>query len=238
VTDIRFVYFDLDDTLLDHRGAERRALIDTCGVYPEMLERHDADTIHRIYAGVNGPLWRRYAAREIDREDVQRLRFEGLLLQLGMDGAAAGEVGRCYLEHYSRHWTIAPEALEAFHRIADAFRVGIITNGFSEVQHAKMARFPEVSERIEVLVVSEDVGIMKPDPRIFEFAAEEAGVEPGDLLYVGDSLHSDVEAALEAGWQAAWFHPPSPDAPPEAFRFEEWSDLLDRLTARNSAGRS
>ena len=73
---------------------------------------------------------------------------------------------------------------------------------------------------------------MKPQPAIFQHATDAAGVRPDEILYVGDSLHSDVQGGLGFGWHVAWFggdRHPERAAYPDAFAFSDWSDLLARL---------
>jgi FMN phosphatase YigB (HAD superfamily) len=79
-------------------------------------------------------------------------------------------------------------------------------------------------------VISEEVGYLKPDRRLFEHAAEQAGKDPRTILYVGDSLVSDVEGGIDAGWQVAWYNPAQTKTTRlEAFSFADWDDLCDAL---------
>ena len=224
---IRFVYFDLDDTLLDHRAAERAALADCCAAFADHFDGHDLAAVQETYHQYNAPLWTQYAAGEIGREDVQRLRFERLCASLGL-GLDARELGEAYMARYARHWRWTAGAEAAFEAIAARFPVGLLTNGFAEAQHAKLDRFPALRERAVAIVVSEEVGVMKPHPRIFRHATERAGVEPGAILYVGDSLRSDVEGGRAAGWQVAWFRG-NPALRDDVLAFDDWDTLLDRL---------
>ena len=83
---------------------------------------------------------------------------------------------------------------------------------------------------------------MKPDPRLFAHVRDlaagalrqltaDAGppLAPADVLYVGDSYHSDVVGGTGAGWPVAWFRGDSERAPAGAFVFSDWRELLDRL---------
>jgi 5'-nucleotidase len=223
------VFFDLDDTLLDHRGAERAALSETCRVFTDLLESHTDGEIHDLYHRGNVRLWHEYAAGNIKKEHLKEERFRLLLDGAGLDVRRAAEVSAHYLDCYSKHWTVPAVTRQTFLAIADHYPVGIITNGFSEIQRAKMARFPEIHSRLAALVISEEVGIMKPDPGIFRHAERQIGIRPDHLLYVGDSLHSDVEGALAAGWQAAWYTTASENAIADAFTFSEWEDFATRI---------
>jgi FMN phosphatase YigB (HAD superfamily) len=125
-------------------------------------------------------------------------------------------------------------ALEVFNAIADRVPVGVITNGFLNVQRRKLERFEEVSRRLSAVIISEEVGYMKPHRQLFEIAQSRAGVPGKHILYVGDSLHSDVDGALAAGWHMAWFAPHR-QASPESdrlIRFGTWSELPTLLGRR------
>ncbi|MEM1043158.1 MAG: HAD-IA family hydrolase [Bacteroidota bacterium] len=223
----RFVYFDLDDTLLDHRAAERAALADCCSAFPALAGRDVAEVQATYHAG-NVPLWKQYGAGEIGREDVQRLRFERLCAALDLDLDPA-VLGAAYLDRYAAHWRWIPGAEAAFHAIADRYPVGLLTNGFAEQQHGKLDRFPVLRERAQAVVISEEVGVMKPHPAIFAHATDLAGVAQSEVLYVGDSLHSDVEGGRAAGWQVAWFR--GAEGHDGVFAFAEWTALTRALGA-------
>lgn len=231
-----FIYFDLDDTLLDHRRAEKAALEDVCRDFAGLFGAFDVAQVQALYHEHNVPLWHRYALGEIGKDDLKRLRFEHLLEALavqGSNGVAPAALNTHYLDCYARHWAYIEGAREAFFTLAERFRVGVLTNGFTEIQHAKLDRFPELKGRLASLVVSEDVGYLKPDPRLFAHAAEAAGVAPETILYVGDSYNSDVQGGLGAGWQVAWYQgdPTRLDASMPVLCFDRWDHLLDHLTA-------
>lgn len=205
-----FVFFDLDDTLLDHKHAERAALADLHLSLAEHVGHHALAALHDAYHAANAPLWADLAAARITADDLKRLRSERFLAALGVTGLGAEAFSDAYLDRYAAHWSWAAGAREAFHRAADRGPVGVLTNGFRAQQHAKLARFPEIEARAAAVVVSDEVGVMKPHRALFDHAlalAEAATgqrLAPGDVLLVGDSLASDVEGARGAGWQAVW----------------------------------
>jgi HAD superfamily hydrolase (TIGR01549 family) len=226
---IRFVYFDLDDTLLDHRKAEKAALADCREHFAEHLNGHELAHIQETYHAHNVPLWRDYGAGIITKHDLKRLRFEHLMTTLEVDTMAADVLGEHYLNRYAHHWSWIEGAESAFHAIADRFPVGILTNGFKEIQNAKLDRFPSLRERAASIVISEEVGVMKPDPAIFAHAAEKAGTSPEEILYVGDSLHSDVEGGRNSRWQVAWFRG-GQGLRDDVQVFGEWEELVVHLS--------
>ena len=81
-------------------------------------------------------------------------------------------------------------------------RLGIISNLWPFAVK-RIMHLLDADNSFEHVVLSCDVGLRKPDPRIFQLAASLFGVDPADCLMVGDSLSSDIQGALAAGMQAA-----------------------------------
>ncbi len=225
-----FVYFDLDDTLLDHRSAERAALTDLCGHFSEAFADRPVAEVQSTYHVNNVALWAAYAAGEIDKETLRRRRFEVLLDRLAIVSLDADEASDYYLACYAKHWSYCPGAREAFLAIAPVLPAGILTNGFAEQQHAKLNQFPELRSGSRSVVISEEVGYMKPHPKLFAEASARAGADPASILYVGDSYASDIAGARRAGWQAAWYTlETATGSGEEAMRFTDWTALTGVL---------
>jgi putative hydrolase of the HAD superfamily len=213
-----FIYFDLDDTLLDHKKAEQAGLADVhqhFDVFKNIERQQLIDTYHHINKG----LWEEYGRGEIDRHILHRRRFEETFVELGIDATLYEEAGKVYMNYYRNHWEWVDGAKEAYEAIAETYPVGIITNGFAETQWLKIDQFG-FKETARQIVISEEVGVMKPHPKIFDHSTELIGIERDQILYVGDSLTSDVKGGKAAGWQVAWFSKhPSKDG-------EELADLV------------
>ena len=229
---IRFIYFDVDNTLLDHHYAERRALADTQDEHADTLGHLSLDVLQDTYHTINAPLWRAYASGEIDKAVVKHQRFVRLLDAVDAAGTDADAVNQFYLSRYAEHWRFTPGAEAAFRALADRYPVGVLTNGFAEIQHQKLDRFPILREASSAVVISEEVGPLKPHPAVFAHATEAAGVPKERILYVGDSHRSDVEGGQNAGWNVAWYqHPAAPtNGSADCFAtFTDWPALTDRL---------
>lgn len=92
---------------------------------------------------------------------------------------------------------------------ARGYLTGVITNGPSVLQNHKMDT-SGLRPYCDIVVVSGDEGVHKPDPRIFEITAERLGVKPQECVYVGDHPVNDIQGALSAGMGAirmnfGWF---------------------------------
>lgn len=229
----KFIYFDLDDTLLNHRAAERSGLQDVHQQFP-IFKNVDPQTLIGVYHNVNSEQWSMYSRGEVSRGELQRNRFEQTLEQLGLDGSRYEEIGNYYMRCYRNHWQWIHGAQEAYYKVIRHYRVGILTNGFAETQRKKFEKFDLYSSADHV-VISEDIGALKPDPEIFRHATDLAKVAPGEILYVGDSLTSDIEGGSNYGWNTAWFTNNGDFEKHEKadFVFEDFSALTELLDIKN-----
>ena len=97
------------------------------------------------------------------------------------------------------------------------FKLGLLTNGVPNLQLRKIAE-TGLGKYFDAVVVSGDLGIGKPDKRIFEWMLSRLHVRPDSAMMIGDSLKSDVAGAQSAGLKAAWLNrldeePGEADAP-------------------------
>ena len=81
--------------------------------------------------------------------------------------------------------------------------IGIVTNGPTEVQRAKLELL-EVDHLVDFVLVSEEFGVAKPEPEIFREALRLAGVKPEEAIFVGDSVEFDMAGARAAGVPTVW----------------------------------
>ena len=210
------LFFDIDDTLVDHRSAEEAAQRETFETYRTLLAGLAFDDWLATYRAKNRPLWDAYGRGEITREVLQHRRFLDPLEALGRDAARADEVGDYYLSRYREHWRLNEGAEEALDAASRYGFVGLLSNGFVEQQQGKVARLG-LGRWSRAVILSEEVGAMKPDRRIFEAAVEAARLagagEFGRRIYVGDSWVHDIVGARGAGWEAVLYNPSGAESP-------------------------
>ena len=227
-----FIYFDLDNTLLNHSSAETNAQRVTYESYPE-LQRVPLEDWLDTYRAINHLLWARYQKDEIDRHELQYSRFHNTMKELKLDTKASAEIGSAYMTNYRKHWVWVEGAREALERVSRKFETGIITNGFKETQEKKFESM-ELNRYCKTFLISEDVGKMKPHPAVFDRASDLAGVERSKILYVGDSYVSDIEGGSNAGWSTAWYTGfetvrLGESSTKASFTFSDFSSLTDLL---------
>lgn len=226
----KFIYFDLDDTLLDHKKAERNGLTDVYQHFSQYFNDTSLNDLIGTFYHINKRLWEEYGRGEIDRYILHQRRFQETFQALGIDDSIWKEAGELYMKYYRNHWEWVRGAKKAYNRISVKYPTGLITNGFAETQWMKIRQFgfPDKTDKI---VISEEIGVMKPHQKIFDYATNLASVHRSDILYIGDSVTSDVKGGKEAGWKVGWFtsNPEGEGAALADLIFSDFKALLNAL---------
>ncbi|RYG43818.1 HAD family hydrolase, partial [bacterium] len=144
---------------------------------------------------------------------VEQMRLT--LLRLGIvDDALAQELGDRYGQERDSRLALFEDATEVLDELAGRFPLGLITNGPADIQRQEVATLG-IEGRFAHFFIEGEVGFGKPEPEVFHRAAEAMGLQPGELVMIGNSYHHDIVPALKAGWKAIWIRRPS-DVPPSA----------------------
>lgn len=223
-------FFDLDDTLVDHTAAEEAAQRATYGHFAGFFGAVGFDDWLARYRETNLDLWARYGRGEITRDELSGRRFKEPLGALGLDHERHVELWSCYWEAYARSWILVEGAEDILEHASRNGIVGILSNGFRETQRKKIERFG-LERWARHVVLSEEVGAMKPARAIFDAAWRAAGGgEPVRRVYVGDSFETDVVGAKNAGWFPIFFDRRKRGAPAPVVRVEKLVDLKPLLS--------
>jgi len=118
----------------------------------------------------------------------------------------SGAFLEAYFEAMAGHGVPLPGITEMLASLAPGRVLGAVTNGLGPVQRSRLA-LSGLMERIEVLVISCEVGLAKPDPEMLRLAMKLAGSTTDDTLFIGDSVTSDMGAATAAGVDFVYIDP-------------------------------
>lgn len=184
----KLVLFDLDDTLCDHAMSlatrVRHAFEPFFG--DDLLERATGDAIARSREGT--------------------AHFAEILNHYGVNETNAAEIAReRYVSDRYRGLRLYDDALDAIAAVSKVASIGMITNGPTDIQQPKIDLL-EIEQHFPFILISESVGVWKPDPAIFHMALDRAGFPPDEAIYVGDSPVADVPGAHAAGMRSVWIN--------------------------------
>jgi HAD superfamily hydrolase (TIGR01509 family) len=207
------VLFDLDATLFDHRGCCRAGLGALQAAFGAM-RCWSIDQLEVRYMQLLEEVHLRVLDRQLTHVEARRLRMARLLELAGDRTTDPLSLVECYQSAYMAARAPVPGARELLEALRPRTRIGIVTNNTLAEQQAKL-EICGLASCVDVLVASQEVGIAKPDPRIFRIALAQLGVAAEQAVMVGDSWSADVLGARAAGIRAVWFNPcgdPCPDS--------------------------
>ena len=193
---------DADDTLFDFGKAEENAFADACAA----MGFEATKELLAIYSVINEALWKLLEQGGITQKVLRVRRFEQFLQQIGKGDLDAQTMSDAFVESLGRQSVPIDGAIEAVARWSRIVPVIIVTNGIAKVQHNRM-NGSEVRHYIRGMVISEEVGAAKPDPKMLQVGMEMAGIaDKRRVLMLGDSLSSDMAAAANADIDACWYN--------------------------------
>jgi len=189
--DVKAVFFDFDDTLQSRKGAYRlycEAFLDK--YFPSVSEQERLRKLDEMEEHVDGG----YKDREVYFPEM-------IELWDWKDHPPMQELYDSFNYDFGKHVVMLPGAIDVLKQIkARGYILGAITNGVSSLQNIKLDT-AGIRELFDVIVVSGDIGIYKPDRRIFDEAIKRARVKNCEALFVGDHPINDIEGALGADMQ-------------------------------------
>lgn len=226
------LFFDLDDTL----WAFTQNALDT---FRELYQRYgydrffdSFDTYYALYQKRNLELWGDYSKGVITKEELNRERFLYPLEVAGVENALSlsRRFAEEFLELIPTKTRVMPHAHEVLQQLSARYNLYILSNGFMELQSHKM-RSSGLDRYFKKLVLSDDIGVLKPRPEIFHFAMSATQSQLADSLMIGDSWENDIEGARAVGIHQVYYNPsdktPRPFKP--TYRIDDLKDLLQIL---------
>ncbi len=194
--------FDLDDTLIDFSGGMNNCLNK---LHVQFFSTHPIEEYKRAFKKINDAMWELVDNEKIRPQDVKTERFRKLAehLSLDFDHELVADIYEEMLGQEA-HWL--PGVKETLIKLKEKHKIGVITNGFGDMQ-TKKRDLMGLKDICSCFVVSGHVGFAKPNKAIFDIALKELDVAPSRALMVGDRLGCDYQGALNAGLDFCWVNP-------------------------------
>ena len=158
------------------------------------------------YKIINSKLWLEFEKGLISPSKIRVERFDLLFdkLKIETDTTVFGDI---YLDFFAEAGFLIDGAEDVVNKTSSQSTTAIITNGLSVVQRSRFSKAPIMSQFKDV-IISEEVGCAKPDPKIFEITFEKLNHKnKSNTLIIGDSLTSDIQGGVNFGITTCWFNP-------------------------------
>lgn len=189
------LFFDLDDTLWAFSLNARQTFEEVYEKYTLHRYFNSFDHYYSLYQRRNTELWVEYGEGKVTKEELNRQRFYYPLQAVGLeDEALAKHFSEDFFAIIPTKSGLMPHAKEVLEYLAPHYSMYILSNGFRELQSCKM-RSAGIDGYFKKVILSEDLGLMKPRPEIFNFALSVTQSELRETLMIGDSWEADITGA-------------------------------------------
>lgn len=219
----RLLLCDADETLFDFGKSERNAISETF----QSFGIPDTEELRATYHAANMAQWKRLERGETTQKRLRVARFEDFLALIGKSGDPQAMSDK-FVESLARQGFALQGAEEFCAAVSARIPIIIVTNGISEVQRGRLAHSP-LRRYLSGMVVSEELGVSKPDPRIAEEALRLAGcTDRSGAVLMGDSVTADIPCALNAGIDSILFAPDggAPDGHGATYTVKTYDEAL------------
>lgn len=199
------IFIDLDDTLWDTRANARESMEEIFFQYNLNEHFRSFDFFYEIYNTNNLKLWDLYHFGKITKPQLMRERFLYPLQQGGInDEQLAVRYGHDFLERTTTKTKLVPHAIELLDYLFPKYRLFILSNGFRELQHRKVANSGMLNY-FEKIILSEDAGVNKPHPEIYHYALKTTNSRKNESIMIGDNPETDIAGAHKIKMDQIYF---------------------------------
>lgn len=206
---IKMIFFDMGGTI-DLYPVSKKGILDTCNEMKQMLENAGAYQFKKFSEKeffdiiINGlKVYKKWTLKDENEVLPEKLFSDFILKDYGVDVNITNALGEelAYLidtGFYKR--SPRPEADEVLKAIKGrGIKMGIISNVMSRSQVERHLKQYGLFEYFDIIILSAVVGKRKPDPEIFHHAFKAAGVDPENVIFVGNSPGKDIAGGKKAG---------------------------------------
>lgn len=213
---IKHIFFDLDHTIWDFDRNAQETLMELYEIYKlKELGLTSAENFITTYTINNHQLWAQYHVGKITKEALREERFRKTFIDLGLHPELIpANFEADYVAMGPTKTNLFEGAEKVLAYLQNKYHLHIISNGFKEAVVTKMT-VSNLNPYFKNVVISEDVGVNKPDKAIFEHALNLAQAQKQESIMIGDSLEADIYGAQNFGMRAIFFNPLKADKPDE-----------------------
>ncbi|WP_027386995.1 YjjG family noncanonical pyrimidine nucleotidase [Chryseobacterium gregarium] len=204
---IQHIFFDLDNTLWDHRRNAYLTIKDLFRKEEIDLRYHiDFEEFHSVYHEINEKLWEDIRDGIIDKEYLRKHRFYDTFRHFKIDDES---LAMYFEEHFLDKILNHNELVEGAEYIlgylkSKNYTLHIISNGFKEVTERKCI-LSGIDHYFQTITSADAVGVRKPNPAIFEYSLGLSDAEKENSILIGDDWIADVTGAQNFGMDVIFF---------------------------------
>jgi len=199
---IKHVFFDLDHTLWDFEVNSNQTFK---FIFNQNNIKIDFEAFKQCYYPINEIYWKKFRENKVSKEALRYGRLSDTFKKLNyrVNDDMIVILSEAYIENLSNYSALIEGTIDILNYLKPKYIMHIITNGFEEVQGKKMKN-AGLNSYFKNIITSEQVGVKKPNPEIFNFALSKCGAKADESIMIGDNYEADVLGALNVGMDAVF----------------------------------
>ncbi|SNR45761.1 putative hydrolase of the HAD superfamily [Lutibacter agarilyticus] len=199
---INHIFFDLDHTLWDF---ETNSDIAFRTIFNKNNVHVNIDKFLNYYRNINQKYWKLYREERVSKEALRfgRLKDTFDKINFKIKDEVINNLAVDYIEVLPDSNLLFDGAHDILAHLFPNYELHIITNGFNEVQYKKIEK-SDLTKYFKTIITSEDVGVKKPNPIIFEYALEKTNAKSTESVMIGDNWEADIMGAKNAGFDVIY----------------------------------
>jgi len=200
------IFFDLDDTLLDHKASEYESVKAFYKEYKDDI-RIKEESFYKLWCQTSNKFFNKYLKGEItfEQQRIKRIKevFEFSNIIKISDEEASLRFN-FYLHKYEENWKLFDDVISCLQKLTE-YKLGIISNGDFDQQYLKLVKLG-INDLFTCIITAGEHGIAKPNIKLFEVACNKVNLLPENCYYIGDNLETDVLPSNKIGMNGIWLN--------------------------------
>lgn len=201
---IQHIFFDLDHTLWDF---DKNSGLAFTSIFEKNKIELELEIFLKAYSPINMNYWKLYRENKVSKADLRYGRLKDAFdeLNINITDEQIHQLSIDYIDHLPNHNHLLEGTIDLLEYLYPKYKLHIITNGFRDVQHKKMES-SGISKYFSTITTSEEVGVKKPHPQIFEVALQKAVAKIEGSIMIGDNFEADILGAQGFGMPAILYN--------------------------------
>ncbi|MCI8641413.1 MAG: noncanonical pyrimidine nucleotidase, YjjG family [Clostridia bacterium] len=201
---IKAIFFDADDTIVNHKQCEKDALL----YLFDKIGKNYKEQYQDIFRPLDRKLWDSVAhnLNPVPKSDIPEYRFKEFFKQINLNYDDYKKANEFFQDGLANSVALIENAYDIIKYLYNKdYKLYVVTNGLVKLQKPRITN-SKISKYISDIIVSEEVNSSKPNPKIFNVLLDKINLKPNEVIMIGDSLEKDIKGAGNANIKAIWYN--------------------------------
>ena len=203
---MKYIFFDLDFTLIDVKKAQYVAIEDLYNIY-KFDSVIDITSFIKKWDELTDYHYAFYTRKEISYEEQRNRRIIDLFKCYNMKlDKPPKEIYDIYLKSFEDNWSLFDDVYNVIEKLYNTgYKLGVISNGDFNQQTDKLKR-TGIYKFFEIVTTSSEYDYSKPNPKLYETIIQRFNIDKNEMIMIGDQVEKDVIPCLSIGIDAIWLN--------------------------------